>query len=97
MNITTNRIKILDNEKKNLKGIEYEQIHVKDGKVFQHALKIKNIEDAPKSVFDHLNNEFKVMVKEIKETKYAVITGPIKLADVKWSMQDRGNYDNISS
>ncbi len=83
-------------EKKSLKGIEYEQMHVKDDKVFQHVLKIKNVEDAPKSVFDHLNNEFKIVVKEINGIKYAVITGPIKLADIKWSMQDRGDYDNIS-
>ncbi len=76
-------------EKKNLKGKEYTQMHVKDDSVFQHVLKIKDVDTAPKSLFDHLNNEFKVIVKEIENKKWAVITGPIKLADIKWSMQDR--------
>ena len=77
-------------EKKNLKGKKYTQMHVKDGNVFQHVLKkIKDVDTAPKSLFDHLNNEFKVVVKEIENKKWAVITGPIKLADIKWSMQDR--------
>jgi len=82
--------------KKNLKGIKYEQIHVKEGKVFQHVLKTKDLESAPKIVFDHLNNAFTVVVKEIKNKKYAVITGPVKIKDIKWSEQDKGGvYDSI--
>jgi hypothetical protein len=77
-------------EKKNLKGTKYEQKHVKDGKVFQHVLKIKDVDLAPKTVFDHLNNAFSITVKEIKDKKYAVITGPVKLEDIKWSEQDKG-------
>lgn len=76
-------------DKKNLKGKKYEQMHVKDDKTFQHCLKIDDTEKAPEIVYDHLNNEFKVVVKEIDKEKYAVIIGPVKLSDVKWSEQDR--------
>ena len=84
-------------EKKSLKGIEYEQMHVKDGKVFQHALKLEDVDSAPEVVFDHLNNAFKIVTKEIKGKKYAIITGPIKLTDVKWSGQDRGETHDSSA
>jgi AAA+ ATPase superfamily predicted ATPase len=77
-------------EKKNLKGKEHEQMHVKDGKVFQHCLKIDNLDEAPEIVYDHLNNAFKVSIREINKEKYAVITGPTKLSDIKWSDQDKG-------
>jgi hypothetical protein len=77
-------------EKKNLKGKKYEQMHVKDDQVFQHCLKIDKPEKAPGITYDHLNNGFKVVVKEINKNKYAVITGPVKLSDIRWSDQDRG-------
>jgi len=80
-------------EKKNLKGKQYEQIHVKDEDVFQHAIKIKDPEKAPEVLYDHLNNSFKVVVKEIEKKKYAIMTGPLKLSKVKWSDQDRGELE----
>jgi len=77
--------------KKNLKGKRYEQMHVKDGDLFQHVLKIKekDLDKAPKVVYDHLNNGFKIVVKKISKKKYAVISGPLKLDKIKWSDQDR--------
>ncbi len=76
-------------EKKNLKGEKYEQIHVKDGKVFQHCLRIDDVEKAPKSVYDHLNNEFKIVIKKIDKKKYAIVNKPPNISNVKWSGQDR--------
>jgi hypothetical protein len=75
---------------KNLKGKEYEQEHVKDGKVTQHTLKMKDLTMAPDLVYDHLNNAFKVKIDFIGKKPYAILTGPPKLKDVKWSAQDRG-------
>ncbi len=79
-------------EKKGLKGKKFLQRHVKDGKVFQHALDIKekDLDSAPKIVYDHLNNGFKIKVIEISKKRYAVVTGPESLKDTKWSEQDRG-------
>jgi hypothetical protein len=76
-------------EKKNLKGEQYEQMHVKDGKVFWHALKVKDIEKAPEVVYDHLNNGFKVKIMEIDKEKYAVIYGLVSVEKTKWSDQDK--------
>ncbi len=76
-------------EKKGQKGKKYTQRHVKDGKVFQHALDIKDIEKAPKLVYCHLNNSYKVAVKEINKKKWAVLTGPVSLKKTKWSDQDK--------
>jgi hypothetical protein len=76
-------------EKKNLKGKKFEQIHVMDNGVILHAIKIKDPEKSPSVLYDHLNNSFKVVVKEVDKKKYAVITGPEKLSKVKWSGQDK--------
>jgi hypothetical protein len=79
-------------EKKNLKGKKFSQKHVKDGKVFQHALDVKEseVENAPDTVYCHLNNSYKIRVKEIDGKKYAVFTGMVSLKKTKWSDQDRG-------
>jgi hypothetical protein len=74
---------------KNLKGKRFTQKHVKDGKVFQHVLDIKDIDKAPNIVYDHLNNGFKVVKKEIGKKEYAVISGPVSLKKTKWSDQDK--------
>ncbi len=76
-------------DKKNEKGDQYKQKHVKEGKIFQHVLEIENLEEAPEIIYDHLNNGFKVVIREIGKKKYAVISGPIKIKDIKWSDQDR--------
>lgn len=76
-------------EKKSEKGVLYEQKHIKDGKIYQHVLDIEDLEEAPEIVYDHLNNGFKIVKKEIDNIKYAVIDGPIKLKDVKWADQDK--------
>jgi len=76
-------------EEKNEKGKKHEQKHVRDGIVFQHVLGIKDLGKAPKVVYDHLNNGFKVVVREVDGEKYAVIDGPVKLGDIKWSDQDK--------
>ncbi len=83
-------------EKKGQKGKKYTQRHVKDGKVFQHALDIKDIETesigktyVPKTVYCHLNNAYKIVIKEINQKKLAVITGMVSLQKTKWSEQDR--------
>ena len=73
---------------KGLKGSKHEQMHVKDGGVYQHVLRSK-IEDSPKVVYDHLNNGFKVVVRNIGGKDYPVIDGPVRLRDIKWSAQDR--------
>jgi len=76
-------------EKKSMKGEQYKQIHVKDGKVFWHALDIKDVEQAPEAVYDHLNNGFKIKIMEIDNKKYAVIYGLSSIKKTKWSDQDR--------
>jgi len=76
-------------EEKNEKGKKHEQKHIRDGIVFQHVLDIKNLEEAPRVVYDHLDNAFKVVVKEVNGERYAVITEPVKLGDIKWSDQDK--------
>ena len=85
-------------EKKGLKGKKFSQRHVKDGGVFQHVLDIKEKGSdsdfflnylLPKVVYCHLNNEYKIVIKEINDKKWAVITGMVSLKDTKWSDQDR--------
>lgn len=76
--------------KKGLKGEEYSQKHVKDKKVFQHVLDIKNTDEVPAVVYDHLNNVFKIKVMEINKKSYAVINGLKNISKTKWSDQDRG-------
>lgn len=76
-------------EKKNMKGEEYKQKHVKDGKVFWHALDIKKVEEAPEVVYDHLNNGFKVKIMEIDKVKYVVIYGLVNIKKTKWSDMDK--------
>ena len=74
---------------RNLKGKRFEQQHVKDGRVYQHVLRMKNLDSPPEKVYDHLNNAFKVVVRKIGNKEYPVIDGPVRLRDVKWSAQDR--------
>jgi hypothetical protein len=50
-------------DKKDMEGNEFEQYHVKDGKVFQHAILVE--EDPPDYVYDHLDNQFTVRAKNI--------------------------------
>lgn len=79
-------------EKKGLKGKKYLQKHVRDGKIFQHVLDIKEdkLDKAPEVVYDHLNNGFKVKIMEIDKKKYAVLNGLVSVKKTKWSEQDRG-------
>lgn len=83
-------------EKKNEKGEEYSQQHIEDNKVFLHGLILKDINTSPKVVFDHLNNVFKIEVKEIGKDEYAIITGPVDISDITWSAQDKGYVFNDS-
>jgi len=84
-------------EKKNEKGKSWEQKHVKDGKLFQHALDTDNPDEVPDILFDHLNNKFKVKIIEIKKIKYAILNGLASVKKTKWSDQDTGkDYDSIS-
>jgi hypothetical protein len=78
-------------EKKGMKGRKFSQRHVKDGKVFQHVLDIKEkeVDGAPKIVYDHLNNGFKIKIMEINKKKWVILTGMVSLKDTKWSDQDR--------
>lgn len=76
-------------EKKNMKGTEFYQKHVKDGKIFWHAIDTEKAEDVPHIIYCHLNNEYKVKVKTIDNEDYAIITGMVSLKDTKWSEQDR--------
>ncbi len=79
-------------EKKGLKGKKFDQRHVKDDKVFQHALDIKEkeVDSAPKVVYCHLNNEYTIGIKEINDKKWAIFTGMVSLKETKWSDQDKG-------
>jgi hypothetical protein len=78
-------------QKKNEKGLRWEQMHVKDGKVFWHALKVKDVDKVPETVYDHLNNGFKIKIMEIDKINYAVIYGLVSIKKTKWSDQDRGS------
>ena len=78
-------------QKKNEKGLCWEQIHVKDGKVFWHALKVKDVDKAPEVVYDHLNNGFKIKIMEIDKINYAAIYGLVSIKKTKWSAEDRGS------
>ncbi len=75
--------------KKSMKGKKYVQKHIKDGKVFQHILDLKNIDEAPKVVYDHLNNGFKVKVVDIDVNKYAILNGLVSVKTTKWSDVDK--------
>ncbi len=75
-------------EKKNEKGKNWEQKHVKDGKIFTHVLDVE-VDKAPEVSYDHLNNAFKITIKKIKKEQYAVIDGMVSLKKTKWSDQDR--------
>ena len=84
-------------EKKSEKGKSWKQAHVKDGKIFQHALNTNNPDEVPSILFDHLNNQFKVKMVKIKKVKYAILNGLASVKKTKWSDQDVGeNYDSIS-
>lgn len=78
-------------EKKGMKGRVFSQRHVKDGKIFQHALDIKEseIDNAPKVLYCHLGNEYKIKVREINGKKWAIFAGMVSLKETKWSDQDR--------
>jgi len=76
-------------EKKDMKGIKFQQKHIKDGKIFQHVLDIEDISKMPKIVYDHLNNGFKVKIKEINKIEYAVLWGLASVKKTKWSDQDK--------
>ena len=78
-------------EKRGMKGRKFSQRHVKDGKVFQHALDIKESEvnNAPRIVYCHLNNAYKIRIRKINGKKYAVFTGMVSLKKTKWSDQDK--------
>ena len=78
-------------EKKGQKGKKYTQRHVKDGKIFQHVLdlKEKEMDKAPEIVYCHLNNSYKVNIKEINKREWPVLTGVVSLTKTKWSEQDR--------
>lgn len=84
--------------KKNEKGKKWQQKHVKDGKVFQHFLVDKNIDNIPDIVYDHLNNGFKVKTIKIDKKQYKILNGLKSIKKTKWSDQDKGGFinDNIS-
>jgi hypothetical protein len=84
-------------EKKNEKGMSWEQMHVKDGQIFQHALNTKDIKEVPSIVYDHLNNQFKTKDVEINKKEYVILNGLKSVKKTKWSDQDVGGYyDSIS-
>ena len=76
-------------EKKSEKGKNWEQKHVKDDKVFQHALDAKDPKSVPNIVYDHLNNTFKVKLMEINKVEYAILNGLKTISKTKWSDQDK--------
>lgn len=76
-------------EKKGMKGEKYFQKHIKDGKIFWHALDIKKIEDAPKVVYDHLDNGFIIKIMKFKKVESAVIYGLVNPKKTKWSVLDK--------
>ena len=81
-------------EKKNEKGKSWKQIHVKDGKVFQHALKTDKPHEVPNITFDHLNNRFKVKVIVIEKIKYAILNGLVNVKKTRWSNQDQALWQH---
>ena len=77
-------------EKKNEKGMSWEQMHIKDGQIFQHALDAKDIKEVPSITYDHLNNQFKTKVVKIDKKDYAILNGLKSVKKTKWSDQDVG-------
>jgi len=77
-------------ERKNEKGVSWEQMHVKDGNVFQHALVTKDLKEIPSIVYDHLNNQFKTKIVEINKKEYVILYGLKSVKKTKWSDQDIG-------
>ena len=78
-------------EKKGMKGRKFFLRHIKDGKVFQHALNIEEneIDKVPSIVYCHLNNAYKIKTKEINGKKWTLLVGVVNLKKTKWSEQDR--------
>jgi len=63
-------------EKKNTKGKKYDQMHIKDNRMLLHGLDIKDNTKFPSILYDHLNNAFPIVVMEIDNKRYAIITEP---------------------
>lgn len=63
-------------ENKNMGGKKYNQMHIRDGRMLVHALDIKDNEKFPIVLYDHLNNAFPIVIMNINNKKYAVITEP---------------------
>jgi len=81
-------------EKRNMKGKVFQQKHVREDKIFHHvvdlkASKVKNVEDVPATLYCHLNNGYKIRVKEINGKVYAEFVGMVSLEKTRWSEQDR--------
>lgn len=74
---------------KNKRGKRYSQKHVKNGDLIEHVLDIDDVSKAPKVVYDHLNNGFKIKIMNINKEDYAVIYGLVSVKKTKWSDQDR--------
>lgn len=70
---------------KNEKAKKHSQKHVVVGGQTFHVVS----DDAPDILFDHLNNEFKIVTMELNGKEYRVIKGPVRLKEIKWSAQDR--------
>ena len=76
-------------EKKGEKGLNWEQMHVKDGSMFQHVLVTKDLKEIPPIVYDHLNNQFKIKVVEINKKEYVILNGLKNVQKTKWSDMDK--------
>ena len=77
-------------EKKNEKGLSWEQMHVKDGNVFQHALVTEDLKEVPSITYDHLNNQFETKSVKISKKEYVILNGLKSVKKTKWSDQDVG-------
>ncbi len=60
--------------KKGKKGDTFSQRHIKNNKKgFTHVIDVKDIEEVPGVLYDHLDNEFEIKSRAIGDVKYAAI------------------------
>ena len=62
-------------EKKDMKGNEYSQKHIKEDKTICHVLDVIDVDSVPDIVYDHLDAVFKIEKRRINDKKYAIISG----------------------
>jgi hypothetical protein len=83
---------------KDKKGDVYTLKHVKiSEKNIVHVIDTKDIDDVPKTLYDHLNNGLTVKNRTVNDTKYATLAGLDNKKDKVVEELDAGDKDKIIS